>query len=306
MGIHAFPKIFTIGQDYIADIFKDDVEVTEKVDGSQWVFGKVNGALQMRSKGKVQHAGAVDGLFAEAAEYVQSLDLPDDTVFYGEYLRKPKHNTLCYQSVPKNHIVLFGVSTVGGTFVSEHAALKACAASIGLDAVPLLYSGKVASADALHALLEADSYLGGCSVEGVVVKNYARPFLLGGQPIPLMCGKYVSEAFKEKHIKGWGKENTARGKWDVFQDGFRTDARWEKAYQHLRDNGELTHTPRDIGPLIQEIKRDITDEEMDTIKAFLWAEFSGDLLRRSTAGAPEWYKAKLAERGFSDDGHKGA
>ena len=297
-SIHAFPKIFTIGQDYIADIFKDEVEVTEKVDGSQWAWGRVGGEFHMRSKGKEQFAGAVDKMFEEAAEYVQSLDLPDDTVFYGEYLRKPKHNTLCYQRVPQNHIALFGVSTIGGTFVSEHAELARIAAGIGLEAVPLLYRGRVDSAAFLSDLLDTDSYLGGCNVEGVVVKNFHRPFLLGGQPIPLMCGKYVSEVFKEKHIKGWGEENTARGKWDVFKDGFRTEARWEKALQHLRDDGKLTGSPKDIGGLIAEVKRDVAEEEMDTIKAFLWSEFGDDLLRKATAGLPEWYKARLAGRAF--------
>lgn len=31
----AFPKIFSLGTNYIQDIFKEEVEVTEKVDGSQ-------------------------------------------------------------------------------------------------------------------------------------------------------------------------------------------------------------------------------------------------------------------------------
>ena len=301
MGFSAFPKIFSIGQDYIADLFKDDVEVTEKVDGSQWVFGRVSGELHMRSKGKEQHAGAVDRMFDLAADYVLSLDLPNNVIFYGEYLRKPKHNTLAYECVPQNNIAVFGASTPGGTFVSDWRELADLAASIGLEAVPLLYRGKVEAVAQLQELLATDSYLGGTTVEGVVAKNYQRPFLLGGQPIPLMCGKYVSEAFKEKHQKNWGIENTARGKWDVFQDQYRSEARWEKAVQHLRDDGRLENAPRDIGPLIKEIQRDITEEEIDTIKDFLWREFGGALLRKSVAGAPEWYKERLMADVFADE-----
>jgi len=299
LGISAFPKIFAIGSDYIADIFKDDVEVSEKVDGSMWCWGRVNGEFHMRSKGKEQFSGAVDKMFQEAADYVSGVDLPDDVIFYGEYLRKPKHNTLSYDRTPKNHIALFGASTPGGTFVSEYAELADLAASIGLDAVPLLYRGKVESVDQLQELLATDSYLGGTKIEGVVVKNFARPFLLGGQPIPVMCGKYVSEAFKEVHQKGWSSENTARGKWDVFKDSFRTEARWEKAIQHLRDDGRLENAPRDIGPLIKEIQRDITDEEIDAVKDVLWREFGGDLLRKSIAGFPEFYKERLAASAFA-------
>jgi len=48
--ISAFPKIFTLGTDYISDIFKEEVEITEKIDGSQISFGKIEGELYMRSK----------------------------------------------------------------------------------------------------------------------------------------------------------------------------------------------------------------------------------------------------------------
>ena len=298
--MHAFPKIFAVGQDYIADLFKDDVEVTEKIDGSQFVFGRVNNEVQCRSKGQMLYDGAVNKMFMDAWDYVHSVDLPDGIVFAGEYLRIPKHNTLAYERIPKNHIAVFGASTPGGTFISCYDELSELAGTIGLETVPLLYSGMVKSVEELQALLETNSYLGGVKVEGVVIKNYHRPFLLGGQPIPLMAGKFVSEAFKEKHVSGWGKENTARGKWDVFKEGFRTDARWEKAVQHLRDADELEGSPRDIGALITEVKRDVVAEERDAILKFLWGEFAPDLLRKSTAGLPEWYKTKLAEQAFSD------
>ena len=48
--IKAFPKIFAIGQDYIKDIFDGEVEVTEKIDGSQFVFGKLAGELYFEVK----------------------------------------------------------------------------------------------------------------------------------------------------------------------------------------------------------------------------------------------------------------
>ena len=67
-----------------------------------------------------------------------------------------------------------------------------------------------------------------------------------------------------------------------------------KAIQHLRDEGNLACEPKDIGRLIQEVKRDISEEEINTIKSFLWREFGEELLRRSTAGLPEWYKQQLA------------
>jgi hypothetical protein len=296
--LRAFPKVFTIGQDYIADLFADDVEVTEKIDGSMFVFGRIDGQFICRSKGREIPEGTADKLFAPAVQYTSSIDLPDDTIFYGETLCRPKHNTLCYERAPRHNVVIFGASTPGLKFVDDYNELTALATSIDLETVPLLYRGKVESTGELAELLATDSFLGGTKIEGVVAKNYARPFLLGGQPIPVMCGKFVSEAFKEKHQKSWSTENTSRGKWEVFASQFCTEARWEKAVQHLRDAGELENAPRDIGKLINEIKRDIAEEEADAIKTFLWREFGSDLLRKSTSGAPEWYKSRLAERAF--------
>lgn len=43
MTLHSFPKIFAVGTSYIQDLLNGEVEVTEKVDGSQFVFGKING-----------------------------------------------------------------------------------------------------------------------------------------------------------------------------------------------------------------------------------------------------------------------
>jgi len=52
---------------------------------------------------------------------------------------------------------------------------------------------------------------------------------------------------------------------------------------------------------LNEVKRDITEEEQDTIKVFLWREFGDELLRRSIGGLPEWYKDKLLGRAFESD-----
>ena len=49
--IPPFPKIFTIGTRYVQNIFDDEVEITEKIDGSQFCFGKINSTVYVRSKG---------------------------------------------------------------------------------------------------------------------------------------------------------------------------------------------------------------------------------------------------------------
>lgn len=302
--IKAFPKIFAIGTDYIRNIFQGEVEITEKVDGSQWVFGRIGGELHMRSKGKVQHDGAVDKMFLPAAEYVKGLDLPDNTVFYCEYLRQPKHNTLTYKSVPKNNLMLFGVCDEAERFVSLHELLVAHAEELGVDVAPLLYRGEIGTAGDLKEMLQRESYLGGPQIEGVVAKNYSRPFLLNGQPIALMAGKFVSEKFKETNQRGWAEAHAGKGRWQTFCESFKTEARWHKAIQHLRENGQLTNSPKDIGPLLKEIQNDITEEEGVAIKDALWKQFGREVIKEATKGFPEWYKEQLVDRSFSYNDHR--
>lgn len=297
--ITAFPKIFSIGTDYIRDIFKEPVEITEKIDGSQFAFGKINGELVMRSKGKVLLREAPEKMFINAVSYVESIEhrLPDNVAFYCEYLKTPKHNTLAYKRIPNNHLMLFGVKSIPGEVFSMEK-MHFWADELNIERIPLLGFHEIHNPMQLAEIIESESALGGAMMEGVVVKNYRRQFLLGGQPMPLMAGKFVSEAFKEVHRKSWGKEHTGKGKLETFFESFCTEARWEKSVQHLRDNGDILNDPKDIGQLIKAIHLDIEEEEKEAIKNFLWHNFSGELKRSSCKGFPEWYKKRLLERSF--------
>ena len=300
--ISAFPKIFALGTTYIGNIFDDEVEITEKVDGSQFAFGVKDGILYTRSKGTQIHgiASITDkDLFYPAMKHVTDLYMdnviPEGYTMYCETLKSVKHNTLKYNRVPKNNLILFGISCKDGSFINDYEMLKQMSETLDIETVPLLYRGKVDDIEKLHELLNTESVFGGPNIEGFVVKNYNQKFLLGGQPMPLMSGKYVSEAFKEVHINSWKKENTGKGKWDLYKEGFRTEARWNKAIQHLKEKGELEDSPRDIGALIKEVHRDITEEEKDNIKEYLWKNFGSEVLRISTRGLPEYYKQTLME-----------
>jgi hypothetical protein len=222
-------------------------------------------------------------------------------MLYAEYLRSPHHNTLTYGRVPRNHLMLFGAMLYPEErFISDFDSLVEYADELGIESVPLVYHGAISSPDFILGMMERESVLGNAKIEGLVVKNYHNPFLLGGQPIRLMAGKYVSEAFKEVHRDTWKKENTGQGKWASFLESFRTEARWAKAVQHLAESGELTNSPRDIGPLLKEVQRDITEEEASTIKQFLWKQFGQEVLRTAVRGFPEWYKEQLLTRSMEE------
>ena len=299
--IKAFPKIFSIGTDYIKNIFENKVEITEKIDGSAFSFGKIDDILYLRSKGEQLFPESPVKMFKEGIDYILSIEdkILNNTIYFCEYLKKPKHNVLKYDRIPQNHLILFGVSDNTGTFFrKEHKELSKFAKDLDIDVVPLIYKGNIKNADELLKMLERKSILGDIDIEGIVVKNYKQPFLLGGQPIPLMMGKFVSEKFKEVHRKNWGKNNTGKGKWETFKESFLTNARWDKSIQHLKEKDELENTPRDIGKLIKEIQNDVEEEEKENIKNFLWKEFGNEVLRYSIKGFPEYYKTKILKNSF--------
>lgn len=313
MTIKAFPKIFHIGHSSIPHLFDDEVEITEKIDGSQFAFGKLNGELICRSKGVIIPCQPQENdMFRKAWDWVESIGdkVKDNTVIYGEYLQKPHHNTLAYNRVPKNNFCLFGVAHVDADgnyrFNNDGFSLRALAHLLDCDIVPVVYQGKIESRDHLMALLDRESYLGGPKIEGIVVKNYKRDVLVGGWYIPISCGKFVSEQFKEKHQKTWSKEHAPSGKFETLKDNYRTEARWIKAIQHLEERGELENHPRDIGKLMKEVQIDLTEEEKSEIMLDLWKLFGKDVVKHSTRGLPEWYKERLVNNAFTGEEKDGA
>ena len=169
------------------------------------------------------------------------------------------------------------------------------AGRLGLEIVPILYQGIVTDFEMFKKFLDRTSILGSVKIEGVVIKNYNQ-FTMEKKPA---FGKYVSEAYKEVHDKDW-KDRNPTGK-DITAQiilKYKTDARWNKAIQHLRDAGNLDGSPKDIGNLIKEVSQDVHKECEEEIKNILFAHFWKNISRGVTAGLPEWYKEELAKQAF--------
>lgn len=297
LRIESYPSIYNIGHRAIEDLLRDPVVVEEKVDGSQFSFGMKNGELHCRSKGKQLVIDAPEKMFEKAVATAKALTdkLNDGWTYRGEYLQSPKHNTLAYSRVPSQHIILFDIQE-GPEYYLSPAEKAVEAARLGLEIVPVMYEGMLESFDSFRDLLERESVLGGVKIEGVVVKNYAR----FTEDKKAMMGKFVSEAFKETHRGEWKRTNPATG--DIVQsliESYRTVPRYYKAVQHLRERGELTGTPKDIGALLKEIGTDVHRECQDEIKERLFAYAWPKIQRGITAGLPQWYKEELAKQAFA-------
>lgn len=291
----SFPKIWTIGTPQTERLFNGVVEITEKIDGSQFNFGKAeDGTPVYRSKGAQQTPGTPDKLFAPVMAWAESIihKIPDGTMLHGETLRGPHHSTLTYGRAPKNHFMLYGVS-VGTKFISDFSVLVNWAIELDCETVPLWghYELDGLSPERIEEFLSRESSLGGTEPEGFVVKNYAESYLIGGQFIPLLMGKYVTEAFKETHKTSWVTEGDHI---EALKKSYRTEARWRKTVQHLRERGELKRAPQDIGPLMKELAEDFLTECEEDVKAKLWNHYKKDFVRTVGGGFPEWYKLQLA------------
>lgn len=294
--MQSYGKLYAIGHRAVRDLFQGRVVIQEKIDGSQISFGNYGGTLMVRSKGAEINVDAPDKMFSKAVETIKTLALVDGWTYRGEYLQKPKHNVLAYDRAPDKNIILFDVDC-GNQDYCRPELLKEIGSIMGLEVVPTLFEGQLddENAETIMRLLETTSVLGGQKIEGVVVKNYDRY----GEDKKCLMGKFVSEAFKEKHKVDWKESNPQQG--DVLTklcEAYKTDARLDKAIIHLREKGVLEGSPKDIGALIIETKNDLKLECEDEIKEELfkwaWPKISSAVAGRM----PAYYKEKLLKEAF--------
>lgn len=295
-GTSKFPKIYRVDAPEVTGIFDGPVEITEKIDGSQFGFGLINDELVCRSKGALLHQGSTcAGLFAGAVVHVRSIkdSLTPGWFYYGEAVQNKRHNKLTYDRVPKGHIVLFGIKKVteqGAVFIDDWNVLNEEAQRLGIDVAPLIYAGVMDSVNDLEELLNKPSVFGAQFMEGVVVKRYG---ICGRDCSSLMVAKLVNDEFREvqKSKKARKTDKGAAEQLAEIIECYHTTARFDKAIQHLRDAGQLTGTNADIKYLVQEVQRDLLEEEAENIKNDLWAVFSKTIVKGCVKDLANYYMA---------------
>lgn len=296
MKINSYSEVCALGHKAVENLFDGGIIIAEeKVDGSQFSMSVIDGVLSCRSKGKEQGGdeAIVDKMFSKAVAMAESLKdlLRPNWIYRCEFLDKPKHNVLCYSRVPKGNIIIYDIDTADQCYLYPQLKQEECD-RIGLECVPCLSVSTKFTLDELKILLETESCLGGAKVEGVVLKNYR----LFGRDKKVVMAKYVSDTFKEKHNKEWKSSNPSNS--DVVQllgMELKTEARWNKAIQHLTESGLLVKEPKDIALLMKEVPTDIEKEEMEYIKDKLYQWAWPQIKRIVVSGLPEFYKEKLAK-----------
>ena len=298
-----FPKIHNLGTPPVIDLLESQeiLEVTEKLDGSQFGFGKQNGEFFMRSRNMnlVEMPSNMFNLIAAyAAERLKPavMSMKNDCVFYGEFIRGLKSNILKYERIPKNNLTLFGYfELVGGKIIAHtHKTLAEYAEVFDVEVVPLLWTGTGLTPEkVLELVKESTSCLGGM-VEGVVIKRYAEWYWAAADhTYPLQAAKYVQEAFKEK-ANADTSHRKPKDSWEDFCKGFRTEARWRKAVQRMVEDSSITYTAKDIGSLVKLVQEDVKSEDWEFIEKEMWRLFGDECIKKAMLGMPQWYKEQLA------------
>lgn len=284
--IPSYGKINTVGHRDLTKLFDGPVVVQEKIDGSQFsAMVDDDLVLYCCSKSSVLDLEHPQKLFGPAVEHMKKVQskLAPGRVYRFEAMNRPKHNVLAYERVPVGNLVLYDVTLMhrNGFTLPIDQNLASYADFLEVECVQEIHRGEALAAD-IMTFLSAKPQLGGAMIEGVVVKNYAEG----------LKGKYVAPRFQEI-MHGRPARAPKAGIVEQLSHLYCSEARWEKAVSHLRDEGKLKDSVADIGNLIKEIQRDITEECAPDILEALFNYHIKDLRNGWIAGFPEWYKKRV-------------
>lgn len=303
-----YQKIQQSYKEEVADIFEGHVVIEEKIDGSQFrIEIKKDGTITCGSHH--QDGIIVDSMFKlgiEKAQHIFANYKPsEDITVFCEYLASPKQNSIPYERVPLNNLIIFDVKR--DTLYLNRAQKELFAKEHGLEIVPILWEGDGADISTngkineafKEELLKRKSCLGHGAgfdrIEGFVIKNYAKFYDINRYPHyegHWKCVKIVNDSFKEKNHE----ENPNRtNKFQELKDNYRTEARCMKTIQHLKEAGKLTGTLADLGLLVPEMKRDIEEEEGEGLKNTLYRMFAPEVIGYATKEMIPVYKKYLEE-----------
>ena len=302
--MYSYPKILHIGAPLVETIFFDEVEMSEKIDGSQCRIELTEDAVMVGSKNQ----GVADmGMFEIAHDQGDMIynesewrQFGSEITLFCEFLKSPKHNTIKYDRVPKNHLYLFG-ALIDDVHMKTDDLID-IAKHLDIDPPNIMYVGMVGSVDGLKEFMTHESYLGGSVVEGVVIKNYHRTY----DPLQVhsqayigypMAAKYVRDDFKVANAKQWNTLSRKKGT-DALVDMFFIEDRFRKTVQHLLEDGHIEYQKKDLKYLVPEFFNDLMDEKKDEMTKIIMGEVFKALKKRASGYVVKSWIDYLTERQF--------
>jgi len=283
--MESYGKVIHIGKREVSDILREPVYVEEKIDGSQFSFGKSpDGVVWCASRGGLLDWNTTDKLFRKAVETARALapKFEPGLTVRAEAVCAPRHNKLTYERAPAAGLVVFDAQLDGGYF--DRVSVEALADELGLEVVPLIAPTGLYTSSDLEKLVEGPSMLGGPR-EGIVIKRV-------GGGADRAKAKWVGKAFLEKTGQKPPKTSSVHD----YITQYGTEAHWDKCIQHLREAGDLEFSMRDVGALMREHARDLTEESEAEIRDALWPKIWKDIVKGCSAGLPAHYRKYLDAR----------
>ena len=329
MIIRKYPKIKNLGDKILKNLFDDNVEISEKIDGSQFriyldkneIFevGTKNTEGYELSKSRIELTKEhgkhdmfdiaieqAERLKSELQNIINEYNLEGITT-YVEYLRQKHHNGLNYNRIPKNHFYLFGTTywTDDNIKNLETDYLLKLAKRLNIEPINLLYEGKIFFPKDLKKILEINSVLGGTKIEGIVIKNYNKTYPIDfvstekylGFPL---AGKLVRDEFKEVQKESWNKQKKVDSI-EGIAETYLTEQRFLKSINHLRDENKLTFEKKDLAILIPEFLNDLLEEEEEHINKIVLNKFYEQFRRRLSSFVVHKYSDYLLEKQFEEE-----
>lgn len=297
-----YPKVVSIGQKGMEELFADDVVITEKIDGNNVRIMNDGKALIFGSHRTILAKGNPDAkMFVPFLDWVENnYDnlmrlIPKDCILFGEMAQNQ-----CTLKYDKTYpLVLFdiakttdyGLDFVDSEFQQKH--LSEISGALNIPKVPIFYIGRIEKAEQLAEFLERDSFLGRTKLEGIVIKNYSRLNQWNRQ----LFAKLVREEFREENKRVF-KRVDFKSIEEEIAERFFTRARLVKMVQKLKEEGKYEGHLRDIRHLVGDTPKDIYEENKEDIKEILFEHFWKRISRIVTGRVAPEYKKLLEEELF--------
>lgn len=255
-----YPKIYTLGSPENEGMLNNIVVCESKIDGANFrcrylpeedrlVFGSRNQTLV--NPGPTSWKAVRS--YQKAFELYKDKFIPG-VIYYSESMQK---HTLQYDNIPDT--IGYDVYDIEREEFYNWKAAKAAFEQIGIPFINVHFEkpGSEVTVEELKQLIKTSPYRKEGD-EGIVLKCYSKKNVFGR---PLFA-KIVDDLFKEENKKVFrgGLPIASNDEYEVI-DRYLTDARFNKAIMHLKEQGEVIDMPL-IPKLYKYIGDDILSENI--------------------------------------------
>ena len=262
--------------------------IQEKVDGSQLTIFKSDGVLHFYNKNKPCHPQGAPFLNAFLSLQCHPEFFKEGYFYHGESMKSKRTITCEYQRVPRFYWIVYEI-VKEDNYILTPEEMTEHLANTGIETVQILYDSKDQPEtdlvkfvpELLHKLEtgEIKSSLGNLC-EGFVLKRLNQ---IKDDKLVISRAKFVRTKFQEQHHQKKGKIQEVSDEQFIKEIGeiYNTNARRNKAIQHLQDKGNWDDKKLEsnISKMVAELDNDLLKEAEQDIKNMLFVRFWPEISR---------------------------